>query len=58
MGNDNPETYQERIRAQMREELIEEIRHEFADQLVAAIKTAMVRDPSIQRIVELVEDMA
>ena len=55
--NDLPETYQERIRAQMREELIAEIRHEFAGQLVAAIKTAMVRDPSIQRIVELVEDM-
>ena len=58
MGRENAETYQERVRAQMREEIEGEVRHEFAAQLVKALQPTLQRDPSIQIIVALIEDTA
>ena len=58
MSSDNPEIYQERIRHRMREELEAEIRHKFADQLIKALEPTLARDPSIQIVVQLIEDLA
>ena len=42
----------------MREELEAEIRHKFADQLIKALEPTLARDPSIQIVVQLIEDLA
>jgi hypothetical protein len=53
------ETYQERIRNQMRDEIEAECRyderHKVCNELIDSLRQAMVRSPTIQRAVELVE---
>ena len=54
---DRPETYQERIRAQMRDELAGEIRYEFAQELISALKPALARDVTQQKVINMISDM-
>ena len=54
---DRPEVYHERIRQQIREEVTAQVRYEFAQELIRALKPTLARDVTMQRVIELVESM-